>query len=79
MKKSSANELPSTSLRYRSDLFSIQLWPEENGNTERWHGHMVHLATGHARDFYDWDTFVAGLNELTVHKLAAVAIEASGF
>jgi hypothetical protein len=60
------NDLARTSLKYRSDLFAIRLWREESVEDEQWRGQLEHMASGQARYFHDWDTFVNGLNELTV-------------
>lgn len=57
-----------TNLRYRSDLFSIRIWREGSGENEQWRGLLEHLASGQSRHFHDWDSFVLGLNELTVQK-----------
>lgn len=58
------DDVPSTNMRFRSDLFSIRLWREVDGDGERWRGRMDHVATGRVRYFHDWDSFVQGLSEL---------------
>jgi len=63
-----ADDAARTSLRYRSDLFAIRLWREGGEGNEQWHGQLEHIASGQARQFHDWDTFVNGLNELTGQK-----------
>lgn len=63
-----SNDAAYTNLRYRSDLFAIRLWREGSGENERWRGQLEHMASGQTRHFHDWDSFVAGLNELTEPK-----------
>jgi len=63
-----ADDAPRTSLRFRSDLFAIRLWREGSGEDEQWHGQLEHLASGQSRHFHDWDSFVAGLTELSGQK-----------
>jgi hypothetical protein len=57
-------ELERTSMRYRSVLFAIRLWSDGPGEDEHWRGQLEHVASGQARCFHDWDSFVTGLNEL---------------
>jgi hypothetical protein len=49
-------------------LFAIRLWREGEGEDAHWRGQLEHIASGQARHFHDWDTFVTGLNELTGQK-----------
>jgi hypothetical protein len=44
------------------------LWREGSGEDAQWCGQLEHIASGQARQFHDWDTFVTGLNELTGQK-----------
>jgi hypothetical protein len=60
------NEQSSSWLRFRSELFSIRLWHEGRADGDgRWRGRLHHVASGEQREFWDWETFIAGLFELT--------------
>ena len=74
MKRLPPKDAGTTNLRYRSGLFVIRLWQENSDGEACWHGLLEHSASGRSRDFDDWDTFVAALNEFSEdHQLASTA------
>ncbi|MFL5591267.1 MAG: hypothetical protein ACJ8DI_26935 [Ktedonobacteraceae bacterium] len=48
--------------QHHSELFTVRLWQEEQGNDQvTWRGKVQHVTSGEARYFHDWSTLIAFL------------------
>ena len=50
--------------RHRSHLFTLRIWPEALGEGQmEWRGKVLHVLSGEARYFRDWEALVGFLTE----------------